>query len=449
MTISIFAGPSLSGISAESLREEGLEILPPIQSGDLFRLGPGRGDVVGIIDGLFHQARAITHKEILWAIGQGAIVLGAASMGALRASELHTLGMIGVGHAYEDFADGTLVADDEVAVLHGDEDSAYRSIGFALVDLRASVSWAVADGALSADQGRQIVDTVAETYYPLRTRGLLARVIPDVVDSPESATKALEYLSENWVDLKQQDALKLLDAVRGPAVRGGNVIDPTTFDTVFMRSLEFESSLGEDEAPRSWLVRVCQLLAEDYPEFHIDLVQQLAAREDPYSTDALLTRARHLGLQPADEPISLSVWTSVSERQTLDRAELLRRGLARSFQYSAGSTFDREAERALRNPQLSNRVADIWHSAKALNERAATTRPGFSHWLVPTSHVAELLCQQLAVDPPELGVAASMRGFRDVEDMVNATRPLYLLWKFNPTHASLRLRDFMTAEDGK
>ena len=46
-------------------------------------------------------------------------VFGASSMGALRASELDTLGMTGIGYCYEQYATGTIDSDDEVAVMLG------------------------------------------------------------------------------------------------------------------------------------------------------------------------------------------------------------------------------------------------------------------------------------------------------------------------------------------
>jgi hypothetical protein len=40
-------------------------------------------------------------------------------MGALRAAELHTFGMVGVGRVFEGYRDGVYEDDDEVAVVHG------------------------------------------------------------------------------------------------------------------------------------------------------------------------------------------------------------------------------------------------------------------------------------------------------------------------------------------
>jgi hypothetical protein len=54
---------------------------------------------------------------------QGVHVFGAASMGALRAAEMHSLGMVGIGTIFQWYRDGKIVADDEVAVRHGPPNS--------------------------------------------------------------------------------------------------------------------------------------------------------------------------------------------------------------------------------------------------------------------------------------------------------------------------------------
>ena len=74
-------------------------------------------DIIGIIDGVFHQSSAVGHKEILNAIKKGIKVYGASSMGALRASELDVLGMTGIGYVYNQYASGEVDSDDDVAVM--------------------------------------------------------------------------------------------------------------------------------------------------------------------------------------------------------------------------------------------------------------------------------------------------------------------------------------------
>ena len=64
--------------------------------------------MIGLVDGRYEDIAAVWHKEILYAIEQGALVFGAASMGALRAAECADFGMIGVGAVFERYRSGEL-----------------------------------------------------------------------------------------------------------------------------------------------------------------------------------------------------------------------------------------------------------------------------------------------------------------------------------------------------
>src|SRR5258706_16458010 len=126
MSIFVFLGPTLA--VAEASRILDATYLPPVAMGDLYDLmkrEPEMPRVIAIIDGLFETVPAVWHKEILFALSQGVHVIGSSSMGALRAAELHSFGMKGIGKIFEAYRDGVLDADDEVAVVHGDASSGF------------------------------------------------------------------------------------------------------------------------------------------------------------------------------------------------------------------------------------------------------------------------------------------------------------------------------------
>src|SRR5436305_3085254 len=111
----VFAGPTLP----PRLRRDGetlWEWRPPVRQGDVYRAALTGPAAIGIIDGYFEVVPTVWHKEILWAMAQGIHLFGAASIGALRAAELDSFGMRGVGRIYEAYRDGILEDDDEVAV---------------------------------------------------------------------------------------------------------------------------------------------------------------------------------------------------------------------------------------------------------------------------------------------------------------------------------------------
>ena len=104
MRTCVFVGPTLR---PQDLPDD-IVALPPVAQGDVYRIAQRRPQAIGIIDGYFEGVLSVWHKEILWALAEGIHVLGSASMGALRAAELHSFGMVGVGGIFEAYRDGEL-----------------------------------------------------------------------------------------------------------------------------------------------------------------------------------------------------------------------------------------------------------------------------------------------------------------------------------------------------
>ena len=144
-----FLGPSLRAAEALGIVPQ-VELWPPVCQGDLTtvveRLHPR---AILIVDGEFGQSLSVWHKEILHALHLGIRVVGASSMGALRAAELDRFGMEGVGKIYEYYRDGWLTADADVALVHADAAEGYRSLTWPLVNVRstAASAWTSATSA--------------------------------------------------------------------------------------------------------------------------------------------------------------------------------------------------------------------------------------------------------------------------------------------------------------
>lgn len=144
MTAVVFVGPTL----APEVVSDRLDatILPPVRQGDVYRVAGDKPAAIGIIDGFFEGVPSVWHKEILWTIEQGIPVFGSASMGALRAAELADFGMIGVGRIFEEYRDGILQDDDEVAVLHSPAELGFQPLSEPMVSIRATVAEAQTAG---------------------------------------------------------------------------------------------------------------------------------------------------------------------------------------------------------------------------------------------------------------------------------------------------------------
>ena len=166
MTIVVFVGPTLSREDIAACGD--MVCLPPVAQGDVYRAAQRRPLAMGIIDGYFSGAPSVWHKEILWAMSRGIPVFGSASMGALRAAELHAFGMRGVGRIFEAFRDGELEDDDEVAVVHGPAELAHIQVSEAMVNIRATLTRAETEGVLSKSSRGALEAFGKSMFFPQR-----------------------------------------------------------------------------------------------------------------------------------------------------------------------------------------------------------------------------------------------------------------------------------------
>lgn len=241
MTLFVFLGPSLPLERARELVDA--EFLPPVAMGDVYVLlqtRARRGDVIAIIDGLFEQVGAVWHKEILHALAAGVEVHGASSMGALRAAELHPFGMRGAGRIFEDYRDGVLTDDDDVAVAHALGDGKYRSLSVAMVSLRYALAAMRDAGVLLPCDCHALLAFAKSLPYALRSWGAVLEQAREQ-GMPATTIDALRAQAR-LPDAKAQDAEGLLRqlAARVPAPGGPPAVDFCFNRTAFWAMLEHE-----------------------------------------------------------------------------------------------------------------------------------------------------------------------------------------------------------------
>lgn len=209
MKLAVFLGPSINIEHARTVLD--VDFLPPARMGDIYRAVERGVKIIGLIDGLFEQVPAVWHKEILYAIDQGVIVFGGSSMGALRAAELHSFGMLGVGAIFQDFASGKLEDDDEVAVVHGNLDEAYVNHSEAMVNLRYGLLSAVEAGVLDSAQMAELVAYAKAQFYPNRCWD---GIFFHAQQSGMPCSKNLEeFINSNTPNQKRDDAIAVLEAI--------------------------------------------------------------------------------------------------------------------------------------------------------------------------------------------------------------------------------------------
>jgi len=208
-SVFVFLGPSLPLADARRILDA--VYLPPVSMGDIYRLMARGPRVIAIVDGLFEQTPAVWHKEILFALSRGVRVLGASSMGALRAAELAAFGMEGVGEVFEAFHRGELEDDDEVGVAHASADDGYRSLSDAMVNLRAGLREARDAGRISAASHDRLLGAAKALFYPERSwpRLFVAAAALGIPDRELAALRA--QIAQRRPDVKRGDAIRLLE----------------------------------------------------------------------------------------------------------------------------------------------------------------------------------------------------------------------------------------------
>ena len=208
--IIVFLGPSLERETAETILLPA-EYRPPAKRGDLLRAVQDGADIIGLIDGVFHQESAVAHREILAAIKKGVTVVGSSSMGALRAAEMDTLGMTGIGDVYRMYKSGELVSDDEVALVFDPETG--FSLSEPLVNIRFTIREAERQGIITPQDHATLLSAARSLFYPQRTYGRVVSGAGAAIGL-ETRERFLAWVKLHAVDQKREDAIAALKFIK-------------------------------------------------------------------------------------------------------------------------------------------------------------------------------------------------------------------------------------------
>jgi hypothetical protein len=203
LTCIVFAGPSLPRESVPAVPH--LRFAPPARQGDILRAA--QDEAVGaicLIDGVFDAEPSAWHKEIIQALAGDLAVVGAASMGALRAVELSAFGMVGVGAIFRGYRDGVFLDDADVACLHGPDAVAFRPLTVPLVNVHFTVRHAVRRRLLDAPSGAAALSRARAIYFKQRSEGALRSCLSDIAMKDGGALG--DWIVANLVDQKRIDA---------------------------------------------------------------------------------------------------------------------------------------------------------------------------------------------------------------------------------------------------
>lgn len=206
----VYLGPTLS-------REKAIKILDadyrdPAKKGDFLMLSQDSDEkkYVGFVDGVFLHDYPPSPIEVYHlATRKNIELIGASSLGALRAVELEKFGMKGIGKIFQLYKNGIINADDEVAVTFTRENNILQSE--AMIDIRFNLFLAYKKGIITNQTKKRIAKIAKNIYFPFRNYEdiikLTQQQFPSIYNELESFRS---YILKNRDSLKARDAIKLL-----------------------------------------------------------------------------------------------------------------------------------------------------------------------------------------------------------------------------------------------
>ncbi|GGE12735.1 hypothetical protein GCM10011390_34900 [Aureimonas endophytica] len=206
----LFVGPSLHGQRAELRRcHPDLDLRGPAARGDIVAAVEDGATAIGLVDGCFGDVPAVWHKEILYALAGRVAVGGGASMGALRAAECGSFGMVGLGTLFQDYASGRLMDDEAVAVAHGPAELDFMPLSVPWVNFEATVLNAKATGRLARREAELLILAGRHLHFSERTFRAATALCSGLADARKAVIR--QELAAGLVDRKRQDAWQVID----------------------------------------------------------------------------------------------------------------------------------------------------------------------------------------------------------------------------------------------
>lgn len=335
----VFAGPCLAGI-----RPQGFDLRPPAQRGDILAAVAGGARTLVLLDGYYYTVGSVTHKELLYALDAGVRVIGAASMGALRAAEMEPFGMTGAGRVFSWYRDGVLDGDDEVAILHAPAEMGYRPLTVALVEVRA---------ALMEEEAEPLIQALKELPFTERNLGTVLRLAGELLGERVRDLLARRLKEDSIKRRDAEEALALAREIAPEAARRPRrPVDHFSFDCErYLKPVE-EPSLAEVWA-------VAQVLHDGIPSLVEDLRRRFL----------LATAALEEGLETEEVRLE-SAWLPPGEVQEEARSRALAEAARRHL--GEGPALERLANRLGSSPDDLSKALDgraghlpVWWMARS------------------------------------------------------------------------------------
>lgn len=227
----VFLGPTLPLAKAQAILDA--TYLHPVSQGDILLAAHAfRPKAMILIDGQFEARPAVRHKEILWAMAQGIVMIGAASMGALRAAELHPFGMLGIGAIFRWYRRWPLAPDDAVAVQNGPAELGFLPLTDALIDLQATFSELACRNMLAPDARRELITIARQMNFRDRSLKSVLRRAGFPEDMADRILAGVVHKKSQDAELALRKAMGLVNSYKSQSASSFSITN------TFIRDLE-------------------------------------------------------------------------------------------------------------------------------------------------------------------------------------------------------------------
>lgn len=423
----VYVGPTLSPEEVRSVLPT-VQLRPPVAKGDLFKEEWNQGDTAVIIDGYFGQQPSVGHQEILWLINLGVDVIGAASMGALRAAELSLYGMSGVGEVYNMYDSGKVNGDDEVALFHGPGELGYPALTVSMVNIRYVCQEATKTKQITEAIAKRILDVAKAMHFSQRTWVNMANTLdPDAGNALRTLKQMID--TGEW-DLKRLDAKLTLRAVSHRRMKGSRARPADIELTGITHSQTLKWKSLREYLPGRWMsdfdvLNAARLFDKNYLRMHEQVLTGLLSDfAKMQGLDLANYTCNKLGVNDDhfDLPPNLSSWLTKSELANLSKAEQRRLIMVRVWPIWQSADW---RPKIIRWMKESSYWAKWYNIVVRADEAAARNPKGFN--LGPPAVYGKLFLRHWQSQETSEKTEMACRGFYSIEDLGYTVRRFFAL----------------------
>lgn len=209
MTCHIFVGPTGFEVNIGQLAPD-VVVHAPAKRGDLPALCEylNARDAVAVVDGRLGDVMSVSHRDVLRLLDREIQVWGIASMGALRAAEMHRFGMRPFGQVAQGYVDDPRKPDDEVVLMHAPEEP-YFPVSEPMVHLDCFLKQCVGLSRIKSSSAEEAGKRLRSMWFGYRDWDQLQSILIAAGEDPTSCKADAHDIRQSRI--KTRDLVSFLE----------------------------------------------------------------------------------------------------------------------------------------------------------------------------------------------------------------------------------------------